>query len=107
MALAPSQGLAKRKFLAGRDEIVNMYRFAINEGTAGNPVACYRQNRSIHIQRNGTIVRLDGEPIRLWKQDNGIVGVAEACSTFGHHLQNWLDVGRRASNHPQDLARRS
>ena len=71
-----------------------MHRLAVDEGAAGDPVACDRQNRSIHIQRNGTIVRLKGEPIPLWKHDNGIVGVAEACGAFGDDLQDRLDIGR-------------
>ena len=26
------------------------------------------------------------------------------AATFGHHLQDWLDVGRRAADDPEDVA---
>ena len=58
------------------------------------------------VQRNGAIVRLDGEPAVLRQQDDGIVGVAEARSAFRHDLQDRLDVGRRSRDHAQDRAGR-
>src|SRR6266478_8133729 len=79
-----------------------MHRPLIHERAPGGPVATDRP--LLDIDRYRAVVRAEAQVVTVLQEHDGIIGVAKLAGTLDNGVENRTDVGRRGSDHPEDVA---
>ena len=79
-----------------------MHRFAIKKGPTGHPTS--RDRNTGRPLRQGTAVRSRPEIAAIFKKYDGIVCLAKLTGAFGNSFEHRANVGRRGSDHLENVA---
>src|SRR6266436_8776804 len=79
-----------------------MHRLLIQERAPGGPASADRP--LLDIYRYRAMVRAKTQLVAVLQEHDGIIGLAKLAGTLDNGVENRPDVGRRGSDHPEDVA---
>src|SRR6202165_2846383 len=81
---------------------MDMNRLAIDDGTPGGPLTVDRL--PLPNDRNRSVLCLENEVVAILQYHQPVVGFTKVTSAFNDGFEDRADIGRRGSDHAQDIA---
>ena len=101
---ARSQGRRDWIFVGMFRDVVDVYRPAFNDGSAGSPPATDLLRSE--CDRNGSVVGHNSQLIALAQQHHGVIGAAQAAGRLHDIVQHRLEIVGRGSDDSKNIAGR-
>src|SRR6266446_3495837 len=79
-----------------------MHRLLIQERAPGGPASADRP--LLDIYRYRAMVRAKTQLVAVLQEHDGIIGLAKLAGTLDNGFEDRADIGRRGSDHPEDVA---